>query len=74
MAPPPRVLARYAEYGALAFEVWGTILAGALIGWWLDTRLGTAPYILMAATLIAVVGGFARLIQMLRRLDRGAKP
>ena len=61
---------RYARYGAVAFEFSGTIAAGAVIGWLLDRWLGTEPYLLTVATLSAVVGGFVRLIQILRRFDR----
>jgi F0F1-type ATP synthase assembly protein I len=67
---PPAPLVRYSRYGALAFEFSGTIAAGALVGWWLDQRFGTEPYLLVASTLIAVGGGFARLIQLLRRFER----
>ena len=44
--------------------------AGAFIGWWLDRWYGTEPYALLAATLLAVVGGFIRLIQVLRGFER----
>ena len=67
---PPNPIVRYGRYGALAFEFSGGIAAGAFIGWWLDRWFGTEPYALLAATLLAVVGGFIRLIQVLRRFDR----
>lgn len=63
-------MVRYARIGAVAFEFSGTIAAGACIGWLLDRWLGTQPYLLVFATLAAVVGGFIRLIQILRRFDR----
>ncbi len=68
--PEPGPFVRYSRYGALAFEFSGTIGAGVLVGWWLDRQLDTEPYLLVAATLIAVVGGFIRLIQLLRRFER----
>jgi F0F1-type ATP synthase assembly protein I len=54
----------------VAFEFSGGIAAGAFIGWWIDARYGTAPYALMTMTLLAVVGGFIRLIHVVRRFER----
>ena len=61
----------------MAFEFSGGIAAGAFIGWWVDDRYGTQPYAILAMTLLAVVGGFIRLIQVVRRFersDRGREP
>jgi F0F1-type ATP synthase assembly protein I len=68
--PPPGSIVRYGRYGALAFEFSGTIAAGAVVGWLLDRWLGSAPYGLVLATLAAVVGGFVRLVQLVKRFER----
>jgi F0F1-type ATP synthase assembly protein I len=68
--PPPGPIVRYGRYGALAFEFSGTIAGGAIVGWLLDGWLKTEPYVLVVCTLLSVVGGFIRLIAILRRLDR----
>jgi F0F1-type ATP synthase assembly protein I len=68
--PPPGPVVRYARYGAVAFEFSGTIAAGCVIGWLLDRWFGTEPYLLVVSTLAAVIGGFIRLIAILRRFDR----
>lgn len=73
---PPKTLLRYARGGAIAFEFTGTIAGGAFVGWWLDEHYGTTPWAMTGLTVVAVVGGFIRLIQMLRRfdqIDRGAQ-
>ena len=67
-APTP--LVRYGRYGAVAFEFSGTIAAGAVIGYLIDRWLHTEPYAVTICTLLAVVGGFARLIQLLLRFDQ----
>ena len=67
---PPGPIVRYGRYGALAFEFSGTIAAGAVVGWLLDGWLGSEPWALVVCTLLAVVGGFIRLITILRRFER----
>ena len=66
----PNPIVRYGRYGALAFEFVGGIAAGAFAGWLVDGWLGTTPYGLLTLTLLAVVGGFIRLVQMVRRFER----
>jgi F0F1-type ATP synthase assembly protein I len=61
---------RYGRYGAAAFEFSGSIAAGALIGWWVDSKFGTQPYALLIMTLLAVVGGFIRMVRVLRSFER----
>ena len=67
---PPSPIVRYGRYGAVAFEFSGGIGAGAFIGWWIDARYGTQPYALLVMTLLAVVGGFIRLVHAVRRFER----
>ena len=74
---PPGVVVRYARLGAVAFEFSGTIAAGAVTGWLLDRWFDSEPYGLIIATLTAVIGGFIRLVELLRRFerfDRDAEP
>lgn len=66
----PAPFIRFAQYGALAFEFLGAIAAGAAVGWYLDRWLGTDPYGAMVLTLLGVVGGFLRFVEVLRRFDR----
>ncbi|HKE11682.1 MAG TPA: AtpZ/AtpI family protein [Myxococcota bacterium] len=68
--PQSSTAIRYARGMAIAFEFTGTIGAGALIGWFLDDHFGTTPWASIACTVAAVVGAFARLIQMLRRFQQ----
>jgi F0F1-type ATP synthase assembly protein I len=68
--PGPGPIVRYGRYGALAFEFSGTIAAGAAFGWLVDRWLGSQPYGLVVGTLLAVVGGFVRLVQVVKRFER----
>lgn len=60
---------RFARGGALAFEFSGTIGGGALLGWFLDSQLGTQPWLLISLTVLGAIGGFVRLLQLLRRFE-----
>jgi len=54
----------------VAFEFTGTIAAGALVGWWIDERCASAPWGMIGCTVAAAIGGFVRLLQLLRRFER----
>jgi ATP synthase protein I len=54
----------------VAFEFSGTIAGGAFVGWLLDRWLGMPPWGAVIMTLLAVVGGFVRLVRILRRFER----
>ena len=69
MAAPSPVV-RFARYGAVAFEFTGTIGGGAFLGWTLDRWFDSAPWGIMVGTVLGAVGGFVRLIQILRQFDR----
>jgi len=66
----PGVVVRYARLGAVAFEFSGTIAAGAFLGWLIDRWFDSEPYGLVVSTLTAVIGGFVRLVELLRRFER----
>jgi F0F1-type ATP synthase assembly protein I len=68
--PPPDPIVRYGRYGAVAFEFSGTIAGGVVVGALLDRWIGSQPWATVTCTLLAVVGGFIRLITILRRFDR----
>ena len=63
-------LIKFARGGALVFNFTGTIGAGALLGWFADSKLGTEPWGVLILTLVGVVGGFIRLVQIVRHFDR----
>ena len=69
MAAPGPVL-RFGRSFALFWDFVGTVLAGALIGWFLDSRFDTEPYWILGLLILGVVGGFVRLVSSLRRMDR----
>lgn len=67
---PPSRWVQYGRGAALAFEFTVTVGAAVFIGYQVDAYLGTEPWIMILATIIGVVGGFIRLVQVVRQLDR----
>jgi ATP synthase protein I len=69
---PPRESAfvRYAKYGAVAWEFFGSIAAGVFLGYGLDRYFGTDPWLVLTMTIAGTVIGFYRMVQILRRLER----
>ena len=66
--------ARWVRYGratALVFEFTGTVAAGVLLGYLLDQKFNSEPWFMIVLTLVGVVGGFVRLVQLVQRLERG---
>lgn len=57
---------RAGVYLGVAFELPGTIVAGILIGYFLDDYFETSPWLLLAITAIAFAGAFFRLIRWVR--------
>ena len=59
-------LRRAGLYLGIAFELPGTILAGLVLGYFLDSYLGTSPWLLVMVTAIAFAGAFVRLVRWVR--------
>jgi F0F1-type ATP synthase assembly protein I len=57
-------------YLAIAFELPGTILGGLIVGYFLDSYLGTSPWFLIAVTAIAFAGAFVRLVRWAKLFAR----
>lgn len=68
--PPPGPIVRFGRSFALFWDFVGTVIAGAVVGWFLDRQFDTEPYWTLALLILGVIGGFIRLVVALRRLDR----
>lgn len=51
----------------VGFEFGGTVVAGVLVGNWIDRRLGTEPLFTLVMTLGAMGGAVYRLLWSLKR-------
>lgn len=67
---PPRA---WLSLAGLGFELAASIAGGALIGWWIDRQLGSAPKALIALSAIGIVGGLYNLIRQALRASHEAE-
>ena len=47
-----------AEFAGLGLQLGGAIALFAFVGWWLDERLGTSPWLLLALVFLGAFAGF----------------
>ena len=68
---PPLVEAmRYTQIGLLLIAPM-LVLGG--IGYWLDRKLRTAPWLLLAGLLVGMAAGFTNFVRMVQGLPEGRK-
>ena len=48
------------------------VLVGFAAGTWLDRRLGSAPWLLLAGTLLGIVGGLVALVKAASKRAKGS--
>ncbi len=66
----PESMANAARYVAAGTEFAGSVVAGVIAGYYLDSYLGTAPGFTLLFTLTGMAGGVYRLIWALNRYDK----
>ncbi|MDR3039067.1 MAG: AtpZ/AtpI family protein [Candidatus Adiutrix sp.] len=59
-----------AQASAVGLTFVVAILLGLGLGWWLDRKLGTAPWLLLLGLLIGIAAGFKNLFSLAGRPDR----
>jgi F0F1-type ATP synthase assembly protein I len=57
-------------YGTVGLELGLSVLVGVLGGQWLDTRLGTEPWLMVAGLVLGAVAGFRTLWRALAKANR----
>ena len=62
----------FGELTAVAWEFLGSIIAGAMLGYFVDRYLDSSPWGLIVCTLFGSCSGLYRMVVMLRRLERRA--
>ena len=65
----PDSLRRMGGAMSMAAELAVTVTLGVFAGAWLDARLHTEPFLLLALALLALIVGFVRLTRTMQRSD-----
>lgn len=55
---------------SVGFALAGPVIVGALIGYWLDNRLGTGSVWTLVLTLVGVVAGMVQLVRIANKLNQ----
>jgi ATP synthase protein I len=58
------------DLGYLGFSMGGMVAAGALLGYWLDRRLGTTPWLTLTGTLVGTAAGLFYVVVQVQRASR----
>lgn len=74
MKPPEPARAnawvRVGELTAVAWDFLGSIIAGAILGYFADRHFDSSPWALIACTLLGSCTGLYWMVRTLRRLER----
>jgi F0F1-type ATP synthase assembly protein I len=55
-------------------ELGGAVALMVLGGWWLDRKLGTAPWIMLTGAFVGIVGGLYNLYRQGQRFFKNPRP
>jgi len=56
-----------------SWQLAGSVGLGTLLGWWLDRRFSTSPWLLVAGALFGIGVGFYLFFKILMNLQKGRK-
>jgi len=72
-ANPYRGLAEAGPYFSLGAQIAGTLAGLTLLGYWLDGRLGTRPWLMLAGIVVAFLGIGALLYRLAKQTAKPQK-
>ena len=70
MAKQKKGIAKYLQYSTVGIELAASIVVGALIGYWLDAKLGTEPWMFLFWLSCGIFAGFRSLYKMAKKYIR----
>jgi F0F1-type ATP synthase assembly protein I len=63
----------FALYGAVGVQLAASVVAGLVVGNYLDGKLQTGPWLAVVGTILGTVGGIWNLIKIMKREERRTK-
>jgi F0F1-type ATP synthase assembly protein I len=63
-----RTLREVGPYLTLGIQLAAAVIVFFLIGWWLDTRQGTAPLFMLIGIVVGFVGGMIKFLKSISEL------
>jgi ATP synthase protein I len=70
MARTPTPLQRYLRFSTMGLELGLSVIIGIGFGWWLDSKLGSTPWLMMLFTVLGMAAGFLSVFRRLREFTR----
>ena len=67
---PKNLLGRIITYSSIGIQVGFAIAIGVIAGGYLDSWLGTGPWLTLLGRLVGVISGFSRLFQIGKELNQ----
>ena len=67
---PESVLRELGKYGALGLEMAISVVIGMGVGWWLDRKLGTAPWLMVVWLGFGFAAGVRSLWRSAKKMER----
>ena len=61
------------RYAGLGFEIVVPVLLGVGAGWWLDSKFGTEPWLLLVGALVGIGAGMLNFLRAVSALKPGQK-
>ena len=73
--PDPEKIRRWGLLTGIGPLLVASVVVGYFVGSWIDRRLGTAPWAMIAGVLLGTAGGFIEMIRLLKEAgaDEGPK-
>lgn len=66
--PDPERFRKWGELAGIGPLLAASVIAGYLLGSWLDRKLDTAPWLMVSCVLLGTVAGFIEMVRLLQKL------
>ncbi len=69
--PSQSTLSQLAPYAGMGLQLAASMTAFGALGWWLDDRLGSKPWLLLVGVILGATGGMISVIRTAIRSSGG---